>query len=49
MVRGVRGVFVEVLNVMIIDFLLILRIFEGGFWYKVIVVKYNESIFECEV
>lgn len=42
MVRGVRGVPVEVLNVMTTDFLLTLRTPEGGLRYKAIAVKHNE-------
>ncbi|MDV7034345.1 MULTISPECIES: TnsA endonuclease N-terminal domain-containing protein, partial [Enterobacter cloacae complex] len=48
MVRGVRGVPVEVLNVMTTDFLLTLRTPEGGLRYKAIAVKHNESIPERE-
>jgi hypothetical protein len=48
MVRGVRGVPVEVLNVMTTDFLLTLRTPEGGLRYKAVAVKQNESIPERE-
>ncbi len=48
MVRGVRGVPVEILNVMTTDFLLTLRTPEGGLRYKAIAVKHNESIPERE-
>lgn len=43
LVRGVRGVPADVLNVMTTDFLLTLRM-PGGLRYKAIAVKQNESI-----
>lgn len=44
LVRGVRGVPADVLNVMTTDFLLTLRTPEGGLRYKAIAVKQNECI-----